>query len=334
MGATNSDKVREITVGIIGLGSIGIRHCEALVTLGVKKILALRTGKGNKIIPNHLINVIENISSYNFFQQADYFIVANPTALHADVLEKIIEFDKPVFIEKPLTDNLLSIKKIENLIKAKNFDKKIQVGFCLRYHPVIIEAKKIIGSGMLGKIYYAQLNVGQYLPLWHPTVDYRNEYFSRRELGGGAIRTLSHEIDLAQFFFGKPARLKSFVDKVSTLEVDVDDIAIMLLNFDNLISKIEIDFLQKKPYRKGIIHGEKADLHYNVFENKLTIYDTNGNCILNDIIPKNDMYLDQMRNFIDENKQEGFATFEESILQMKMIEAAENNSKNKQWEVI
>ena len=41
-----------------------------------------------------------------------------------------------------------------------------------------------------------QIQAGQYLPDWHSYEDYRKSYFSRKDLGGGVLLTLIHEIEI------------------------------------------------------------------------------------------------------------------------------------------
>lgn len=326
MGVSICDENRK-TIGIIGLGSIGIKHCESLKLLGVKKILAFRTNKGKKQIPESLLEIVENIDSLDKFKNVDAIIIANPTSLHIKTIEQIIHLNKTLFIEKPLSEKNIDSAILNKLI---NYKKKIQIGFCLRYHSVIRKSKEIIDSGMLGEIYYANLQVGQFLPQWHPYTDYRTEYFSNKNLGGGAIRTLSHEIDLAQYFFGNPKSLKSFQGKVSNLEIDVDDLSILFLKYENKIVKIEIDFLQKNPKRIGMIHGEDADLEYNIFKNTICVYNKMGEIIYQENIESDDMYAKQMEAFIGFSDK-NFASLQESIIQMKIIQISEIYNEQSYW---
>ena len=314
-------QIKDMKIGIIGLGSIGMRHATELLSLGVENIFALRTNKGSKDISKEVEKNITNVFLEKEFLELnlDGYIISNPTSLHIEALKLVKNKNKPIFIEKPFSSSLSEMKSIKN-IKYDN----IQIGFCLRFHEVAKRVKEIIKSKQLGQIYHSRLNVGQYLPSWHPYTDYRTEYFSKKELGGGAIRTLSHEIDLAIHFFGEPTSFKTFKNKVSNLEINVDDYTLLLLQYKNHLSRIEIDFLNKKKERNGIIFGTKADLHYDFFENTIKIYDTNTNLILDEIIPKENMYHSQMvafLNLISTNKLEDkISTFEQNILIQTIIE--------------
>lgn len=329
MGIADSNKIGK-RIGIVGLGSIGITHCIALEKLGIKEISALRTGKGKKNTPLSLEHVVTNVYNIQEFSNVDAFIIANPTSLHLETLGQLLAFNKPIFIEKPLCATFEEALQIFKTLK--NVNLKIQIGFCLRFHPIFIAIKKIIESGILGNIYHARLEVGHYLPNWHPYTDYRDEYFAKKELGGGVIRTLSHEIDLAQFLFGSPGYIKAYINKISELNINVDDYNLILLKYDNKIVKLEMDFLQKRPKRKGIILGSELDLEYNLFDHTICLFDNKGN-LMETINPEiGDMYLSQMRTFLDDDINGSFATIEESIHLMKIINKAETYTNELKWE--
>ncbi len=314
-------KNKNIKIGIIGLGSIGLRHVNELISLGVEQIFALRTNKGSKEIPKEVEKYITNIYDKKEFLalEIDGYILSNPTSLHIEALNLVCSKNKAIFIEKPFTNSLAEMNSVKDIET-----NKIQIGFCLRFHEIAERIKEIIDTNQLGDIYHSRLYVGQYLPSWHPYTDYRTEYFSKKELGGGSIRTLSHEIDLAIHFFGKPISFKTFKNKISDLEIDVDDYALLLLQYKKHLSRIEIDFLNKKKERRGILFGTKADLHYDFFENTIKLYDTNTDLILNEKLPKGNMYYNQMKAFLKlvnsgtlENK---ISTFEQNILIQTIIE--------------
>ena len=311
---------QDIKLGIIGLGSIGLRHINELIELGIEKVYALRTNKGNKTIAEKVKPFVTDVFSEEEFLALDLdgYIISNPTSLHIDAINMVAVKNKPLFIEKPLCDSLSEIDSIQHLDHGL-----LQFGYCLRFNQLFVRVKEIIESNQLGKIYHSRINVGQYLPSWHPYTDYREEYFAKKELGGGALRTLSHEIDLAIYFFGLPTKSTSLTAHTSSLEIDVDDYALLLLSYGKMhISRIEIDFLSKKKERKGVVFGELADLHYDLFENTIYLYDPEGNEIKKEVIEENNMYQQQMvafLEFIQSKKCQG-STWEENIQIMKIIE--------------
>lgn len=317
----NNKNIKDIKLGIIGLGSIGLRHVNELATLGVSKFYALRTNKGSKNIPEEVIKIVTNVYDKNEFinLNLDAYIISNPTSLHIDSINLVSKTNKPIFIEKPL---FCDLSDLENLNKLN--ENIVQIGFCLRFHSLFQKVKELLDKNAIGNVYHSRLNVGQYLPTWHPYTDYRTEYFSKEQLGGGAIRTLSHEIDLAIYFFGLPIKSKSFSFKTSDLEIDVDDYSLVLLTYEaNHTSRIEMDFISKKMERKGFIYGTKADLHYDLFNNKIEIFDTEGKLMNEFSVDENNMYSKQMKAFIDlitlEKVDKNSSTMKESITLTKII---------------
>ncbi len=285
-----------LKIGIIGLGSIGVRHVEELVALGVQNVYALRTNKGAKVIPENLQEHVQFVYDTAEFLQLDLdgYIVANPTSLHMEALSLLKEKNKPVFVEKPLCSNASELQLLDG-----SMADLIQVGFCLRFLAIIRKVKALVDSREFGAVHHSRLAVGQYLPTWHPYTDYREEYFSQQKLGGGALRTLSHELDLALYFFGKPDTFSTRTAHTSPLEIDTDDYAQVMLTYSRHVCRIEMDFISKKTVRNGMICCESGDIHYDVLAQTIEVYGLDGKRMHEERIGPNNMYRDQMQAFLE-----------------------------------
>ncbi len=314
-------------IGIIGLGSIGRRHAKHLLNSG-HEVFALRTKKGSlKELPHDLSKITETTELETFLDfNLEGIIISSPTSNHIKDFFKISSLNCPVLIEKPLAGDSNSLHEISLGVR-----KNIRVAYCLRFHPLVKKVQEILLEKELGRILKMSLEVGQYLPSWHPYTDYRTEYFSKKEMGGGALRTLSHELDLALFFAGKFLSVFGFVDHLSPLEINVDDNAYVLAKHTNGIrTNLSIDFLSPTPKRKGNIVGEKGELYYSLFENKLNLALYNGKDARLEV-SEADMYESQILAFVDlcEGKDvPELATFDESLQLAKIIEACELSSRN------
>ncbi|MBT3748588.1 MAG: Gfo/Idh/MocA family oxidoreductase, partial [Bacteroidetes bacterium] len=194
-------------IGMIGYGSIGRRHVENLLFLGQKDIVLLREiGVGN---PHNLqeVSTIEDL----ILAKPQAIILANPTSMHSKYLELILKDGIDILAEKPLVSSISEVNRLEReLIEYSGVG---MTAFNLRFHPCIQKAKEILSSGLLGNIYSARLYVGQYLPDWRPGKNYSEIYSAKKELGGGVVFDLIHEIDIACDLFGVPTgRISSIVD--------------------------------------------------------------------------------------------------------------------------
>ena len=324
-------------IGIIGLGSIGKRHVRCLRQLGYEDIVALRTKKGTtKTLPVEFnyINEIFNVKDF-YSNNLDGVIISNPTSLHIETMKIPLEKKIPIFVEKPIADSIEQLREIDD------YDlNSVMIGFNLRYNEIINTVKEFIASGKLGKIYKANLYCGQFLPSWHPYADYRKEYYARKDLGGGVIRTLSHEIDLMHYFFGDPKELCASVEKISDLEIDVDDNVYMICKMANhSLVNIELDYFNPVLTRRGIIFGSEGTIEYSFSKLNVTFTDYNGKIRIiykNINLYWNKMYINQMKNFVNfiKNKESLCCTFQDGVNVMKVIKAAEESTRTKTWQKV
>jgi len=250
---------------VIGSGSIGIRHIRSLLKIGCT-LAAYRTKKGNisdlpADIKNHVI--IFQDEDEAFAWEPEFIVISNPTNLHLEYLLKAIDHNVDVLVEKPIASDMDDVIVAQE--KISNRKNRVVVGYNLRFHPIVDTIKDIISSNRYGKVLKADLYVGHYLPYWHPYEDYRTGFAARKELGGGVLRTLSHEIDMGQYWFGTYKEVFSKVLHISDLEIDVDDYALIFAKMENdVVLNISLDYLNPISERKGSILFEKGLLSYDI----------------------------------------------------------------------
>ena len=92
----------------------------------------------------------------------DAVVIAVPAAQHYEVAKRCLLQDKDVYVEKPLA---LHVKEGEELVKlAAQRNRILMVGHILEYHPAVLELKRMIQAGELGRIQYiysSRLNLGK-----------------------------------------------------------------------------------------------------------------------------------------------------------------------------
>ena len=148
---------------VIGAGYWGKNHIKTLESLnalgGIVEI--------NKNILESFLNIYPKIQGHPSIEDAlqedyDGYIVATPAQTHFEIAKLLIERNKNVLIEKPMT---LSIKESEELVSLVNENKvSAMVGHVLLFHPALKKIKKMIASGDIGKLQYIysnRLNLGK-----------------------------------------------------------------------------------------------------------------------------------------------------------------------------
>ena len=201
--------MKQYKILIIGLGSIGKRHIRIFKQLIDCKIVVLR--QKNKISEN-FPGVDKFLYSCKDLQREDidFAVICTPPALHINSAIDLAKNNIPFIIEKPVASSLKRINSLSKLIESKKLP--VLVGFNLRHHVLYKKIKDIISSDKLGKILAFFAETGQYLPRWR-NYDYRKSCSAHKELGGGVIFDLAHELDFATDLLGDVDRVICFKDK-------------------------------------------------------------------------------------------------------------------------
>lgn len=284
-------------VGLIGYGSIGKRHVKNLLTLNYPDITLFREkGRGNEF------NLKEEYDFDSFAKKDfNFIIISNPTTFHFKTALPFIKSNSNLLIEKPVVFEKAEYLAMKKLLKE--YCGFGMVAYNMRFHPCVTKVKQIINDGSLGKVYSSRFFVGQYLPDWRPDQDYRTGVSALKNLGGGVVFELIHEIDMALFLFGKPvSEVSSVALRLSALEIETEDISeIMFLSENNVIISIHQDYLNRD-YRRTIeIVGEKGTLYCDLKTSGIKIISEKGSILLDEIIPfeRNDMYLNLMKFYTE-----------------------------------
>lgn len=201
----------------------------------------------------------------------DFAVIATPSALHADALIPLIDAHLPFYIEKPVVARKDDMNAVRFRVKSSNFNSPTLVGCNLRFLPALQKARELLNDGTLGTVLRAGLVAGQWLPDWRPQQDYKNSYSSKRELGGGVVFDLIHEIDIARWFFGEFDRVGSVLGNYSSLGIETEDTAAIVLGKSRGAPavSIQLDYISNKPVRRYEVVGEAGSLIFDLQEKTL-----------------------------------------------------------------
>ena len=287
---------------ILGCGSIGQRHIRNLRLLGITDLIALRSHQGHYTDLDSALGVRET-TDWNELIDArpEIAIISNPTSLHLEVASRLIPHVRGLFIEKPISDTLEGVAAFLDNLK----DRRIVsfVGNNLQFHPVVLEIEKILESERLGAPLSMQCQVGHWLPEWHPYEDYRQAYYARKDLGGGTLLTLIHEVHLALQLLGPSQAVTCFINPSALLPLDVEVMAdLMLQHNSGAVSQIHLDFLQRPAHRQGVISCENGWISYDLIRPQVAVQ-ANGEdqpeiTLQPENFQVNDHYVEEMRTFL------------------------------------
>jgi len=311
---------------IVGKGSIGFRHAKIFKSFGCE-ISFLRSNQSNIVKKNKKI-FKEYFSIKNIKKQLfDLVCICNPTSLHIETLNKLLNYSKTFFIEKPVVSTENDLKKLVNYKKKTKFN--IFNGFMLRHDPRIKFVKKNInGTKTIPSI--ANFIWRTYLPYWHPYENFKNGYAFKEKLGGGVIKTCSHEIDMAIFLNGAVKKVKVY--KLNdNLKGQIESAVLIVLQHKNSsISNILLDFSSKIFERRFDVSLGQKLIRWNFRKNYIETVTKNK--IKKNVFLKSDInqiYINQNK-FIVQSLKKKFNTrklWQDVLLTEKTIQACLNSLK-------
>lgn len=293
---------------IIGKGAAGRRHLKILKSLNKKLIIKIISSRQVFSFRRKLeINKIKKFAP-------DQIILASPSTEHRKFIlmfEKNF-INKIILVEKPLLDKY---QKFSTNLKNKYF-----VGYNLRFHPVIQFIKNYLKKK---KYFYIEVLCNTYLPEWRKNIDYYKTVSSQKNLGGGVLLELSHEIDYVKWIFGNIRIISIFNKKISNLKVDCDDIlSIQAVLKKNIFFNLNINFFSRYDERKIKVTGKDFSIVGNLIKNKIKIYGKKKKTIKFKNFDINQTYKLQYFDFIKHNKF--ICSFKEGLELQKLIKNISN----------
>ena len=228
--------MREVGLGLIGVGYMGKTHLRDCFNLKYAKLVAVSdiSKKARNFAKRMRVKKI-----FREYQQllrdssVDAVIIALPTHLHASCVQEASEAGKDIFLEKPLARNVTEGKEIVSTVNRNGVN--LMVGYHLRFCSSFRVLKEKMHSGILGEVqsgYASAIGPGPFfhraegqiprpVPSW---------WWEKQLTGGGALLDQgSHLINLVRWYFGKVADIKSYLGY--RFNLDIEDHATCLIKF-------------------------------------------------------------------------------------------------------
>ena len=302
----------------VGLGGIGQRHLRNLRALlgssvevhayRVRRLAHTLTDQleieaGADLVTKYDIHVHYELEAALATKPSAVFL-CNPSSLHVQVAMQAAQAGCHLFIEKPLSHSLEGVEALVETVERRGLVG--MVGYQLRFHPCLQALQQQLRKGKIGRPLSACVEVGEYLPNWHRYEDYRQMYAARAELGGGVILSQIHEMDYLFWLFGMPKRVFTSGGRLSSLELDVEDVASSILEFEVEGHKVPVhlhqDYVQRPPSRGCKIIGDEGKLVMSLTNLTFEQYDSKGRLAENlsfEGFSRNELFVSELRHFLD-----------------------------------
>lgn len=250
---------------VIGLGSIGRRHATNLATLypDARFTVVRHRGGNDEFCRGLQARVVTDLAEV-LDDTVDLAVLATPSANHIDTLPTLIERGWPLLVEKPVVTDVADCDEISSLLERATPAVRV-AGFNLRHLPSIMRIKDQLEAGNLGQVVRASLIAGQWLPDWRPGADYRSSYSADAERGGGVELDLSHEFDLARWFFGELQVDFATCGQFSDLDIRSHDTAVAALSplqAPHPLVTVALDYVSRQRVRWYEVVGDRGRIEW------------------------------------------------------------------------
>ena len=255
-----NSNLKKYKVAVIGCGYWGSIITNSLLKIGIKKIFIFDKNYKNSLILKKKYKNLNLSKSYDDLlndETINFFFFATPPSINFKIVQKAINKDKMIFLEKPGFVKINEFKKINILLdKMKKF---IMFGYIYCYNDYINYIKKIIRSKKLGKILYIRFQRENLGPI-------RSDVNSCYDLS-------SHDLSIILYIFNKLPKYIRHID-YPVLKKNISDISNLHMKLDNTYIDINSSWLNPIKVRTITIVGEKKMLYFDELNliNPLKIY--------------------------------------------------------------
>jgi UDP-2-acetamido-3-amino-2,3-dideoxy-glucuronate N-acetyltransferase len=150
-------------VGVVGCGYWGrnlVRNFHALGSL--RAVCDVEKLRLQEIRQMYSVGATQRFDEMLGMPNVQAVVIAAPATQHFELAKGAMLAGKDVFVEKPLA---LRTDQGEELVRlARKHSRILMVGHLLHYHPAVVELRRLLHAGELGKIEYissSRLNLGK-----------------------------------------------------------------------------------------------------------------------------------------------------------------------------
>ena len=332
MEENKSSKLKKIKWGVAGLGRFSeftfIPTLQLLRKSSLNAVFSNDNKRAKEIADKFGINSYYN--NYTEFLKSDInaVYIASANSDHYYQVTKAAEAKKNVYCEKPLAITSHQAKEMVECCKDNNV--LFAVNYVHRAHPLVIKAKEILNSQMLGKIVSINVNFNIDLP---PGSNFR---YKKELSGGGALRDIgTHMIDLLRYFGGEITEINGVVDNI-IYKSEVDDFASAIVKFrSNAYGYFNVSYSTKKAFNRieiightGALSVEKVIAAKNVHSKLTILLDGEAKKAFRKRANKMLLMLRSVqKSFL--NNEEPIATGTDGLINMQLMEELENKCLSK-----
>jgi predicted dehydrogenase len=248
-------------VAIIGTGNISPCHIEGYLAFPERcKITALvdifpEKAEANKAAYSLDAKVYDSHKAILDDPEIDLVSICTPPYCHAEIAIDFLNAGKNVIVEKPMA---ASLEECDAMIAAATKSGKVfSVIAQNRFRDQIMNLKKTLDSGLIGRVVHAQVDSywwrgHSYYDLW-----WRGTW--EKEGGGCTLNHAVHHIDMLGWMMGLPQSVSALLSNAAHDNSEVEDVSVAALLYQGgAVAQVTSSVIHHGEEQQLIFQGEKA----------------------------------------------------------------------------
>lgn len=325
---------------VIGTGGIGRRHALGLTATGRVDLSVVEPDEERRQAAE---TQFAPAASYTELADAnlgthDLAVICTPAHLHVPMMQACVDAGVSFLVEKPLAVTMDGVD--DTIDKVHRSGVLARVGYIRRIGPELRSMREQIEAGKIGEVKLAYVNGSQEFPKYRP--DYRTTYYSRPEMGGGAILdAASHVFDMLIWTMGRPVTVGAMHDRLVLDGSETEDTCLVTIRFESgAMANIAINQFQKRNVFTAEFIGTRGNLQMDHSTLNFTDDDSGGwsesRDFMEGLVPTaahQARFTLQANAMLDalEGKPDSLATLEDARINLAIALAAKQSWREKRF---
>jgi len=249
-----------IRAGVVGVGSMGRNHARVWSELSDVTLVGVADTDEvarEQVRKRFRVPVFGDLQQLLLECRPDVVSIAVPTHAHAAIASLAIAAGVHVLVEKPIASTKQEAKALIHEARARGV--VFAVGHIERHNPAVVELKRRLDSGALGRVLYIEAR------RWSP-------YPERIGDVGVALDLATHDVDVMRFLTGSEV-VSICGGRVIRVSGRNEDLVIAVLSFGNgVLGLIDSNRITPTKTRELTVLGEDGMARVDYLLQDLSMY--------------------------------------------------------------
>ncbi len=250
-----------IKAAVIGAGSMGKNHARVYDELDGVALVAVSdidVASARQTASRYRARYYTDYRRLLGEEKPDVVSIAVPTRLHHEVALEATGQGCHLLVEKPIADTLSHAEEMVSRAEEKGLT--LMVGHVERFNPAVVELKRRLDDGQLGKMF--QIHVRRLGPFPHRVRDV-----------GVVIDLATHDLDV-MCHLTQTDVVRVYAETEQEIHTEHEDSLSGLLRFDNgVVGVLDVNWLTPTKVRELYVTGEKGLFVVNYLTQDLYLYE-------------------------------------------------------------